>query len=147
MLAGATGAVTALGDTLFPIGSLAEVGRGVSATAHLLQRLRVYHPYMAVSFSVGLLGIAAIVSVLRPSDPVRNYAFGVVALVALQIGAGVVNLLLRAPIAMQLTHLLLADLLWIDLVLLAAAACAEGAPHVAWTFRRRVSRGELGAEG
>ena len=42
-----------------------------------------------------------------------------------QIGAGVVNLVLLAPVWLQLVHLLLADLVWLSLVLLTAAALAD----------------------
>ncbi len=48
----------------------------------------------------------------------------------MQIGAGFLNLVLLAPIAMQLVHLLMADLVWISLVLLVAAALAEGVPQI-----------------
>jgi len=44
--------------------------------------------------------------------------------VVTQLLAGLVNLVLLAPVWMQLVHLLLADLLWIVLVLLAAATLA-----------------------
>src|SRR5262249_3749414 len=65
-----------------------------------------------------------------------------------QLGAGLMNLLLRAPIAMQLVHLLLADLLWISLVLLAASALAEGVPRVelAALASDRSLSGALGGE-
>jgi heme A synthase len=43
-------------------------------------------------------------------------------MVWLQLAAGLVNLLMLAPVAMQLLHLLFADLLWISLVLLCASA-------------------------
>jgi heme A synthase len=43
--------------------------------------------------------------------------------------AGVVNLLLLAPVWMQLVHLLLADLLWITLVLLSASMLAAATDH------------------
>jgi heme A synthase len=46
----------------------------------------------------------------------------VVVLVWLQLMAGLVNFLLQAPVWMQIVHLLIADLLWIALVLLCAAA-------------------------
>ncbi len=46
-----------------------------------------------------------------------------------QIGAGFLNKALLAPVWMQVAHLLLADLLWIGLVLFAAAALAEEAPQ------------------
>jgi cytochrome c oxidase assembly protein subunit 15 len=51
----------------------------------------------------------------------KTAALRVVILVWMQLLAGLVNFLLRAPIWMQMVHLLIADLLWISLVLLAAA--------------------------
>ena len=53
--------------------------------------------------------------------PIVSVALG---LVVTQLLAGLVNLVLLAPIWMQLVHLLLADLLWIVLVLLAVATLA-----------------------
>jgi heme A synthase len=49
------------------------------------------------------------------------------ALVLVQWAAGMANVLLLAPVWMQIVHLLVADLLWIAFVLLAAAVLAEGA--------------------
>jgi heme A synthase len=51
-------------------------------------------------------------------------------MVAGQMAAGVANLLLNAPVWMQLIHLLLADALWISLVLLCAGTL-EPDPHLA----------------
>jgi heme A synthase len=48
-------------------------------------------------------------------------ALRVVGLVWIQLLAGLMNFLLRAPVWMQIVHLLVADLLWIALVLLCAA--------------------------
>jgi heme A synthase len=48
----------------------------------------------------------------------RRLAQGVIAAVAAQLLAGIVNLVLLTPVGMQLVHLLLADLLWIVLVAL-----------------------------
>ena len=48
--------------------------------------------------------------------------FVIVALFFVQLGMGTLNLLLMAPIPMQLVHLLLADAVWITLVLLTASA-------------------------
>ena len=53
LVAGASGAVAALGDTLFPAQSLAESLRDdLSFTSHLLIRLRVFHPVLAVVAAV-----------------------------------------------------------------------------------------------
>ena len=49
LLIGMSGAVTALGDTLFPVNSLAEgIAADLDPSAHFLIRLRVYHPVIAV---------------------------------------------------------------------------------------------------
>jgi heme A synthase len=48
-------------------------------------------------------------------------ALRVVVIVWLQLLAGLANFLLQAPVWMQIVHLLIADLLWISLVLLCAA--------------------------
>ena len=48
-----------------------------------------------------------------------------VALVGLQFAAGLLNAALLAPVWLQLVHLLLADLLWLALVLLSASSLAR----------------------
>ena len=125
LLLGMTGAVTALGDTLFPAASLAEgMAQDFSPTAHFLVRLRVVHPTLAVLVVILLLLTAGVNAKLRPSATTRRLALAVAGLAVTQLAAGLVNLLLLAPIAMQLVHLLLADALWIALVLLAASSWA-----------------------
>ena len=50
---GMSGAVTALGDTLFPAGSLIEgLRQDISPTVHVLVRLRVWHPVIAVAIAL-----------------------------------------------------------------------------------------------
>jgi heme A synthase len=126
LLLGVSGAVTALGDTLFPVASLAE-GSALtfSPGAHLFVRLRVWHPTLAVA--VGLLLAVSIAAVLRarPGPAVRRWALALAALYAVQLGVGLVNVWLLAPVALQLLHLLLSDGIWIALVLLAATALQE----------------------
>jgi heme a synthase len=125
LLLGMTGAITALGDTLFPSRSLAEgFAQDVSPTAHLLIRLRVIHPTLAVAMAAVLLLTAGVCATRRPSRETRRFGIAVASLVVTQLLAGVVNLVLLAPTWMQLVHLLLADLLWLALVGLAAATLA-----------------------
>jgi heme A synthase len=113
-----SGAVAALGDTLFPATSLAAgVRDDFSQTAHFLIRLRLLHPALALT--------AGITSFLRPGRQVRGFMLAVTALVVVQLAAGLLNVALLAPIWLQLVHLLLADLLWLALVLLAASALAQ----------------------
>ena len=47
------------------------------------------------------------------------------ALVLLQIGLGFLNVVLLAPVWLQIVHLLVADGIWIAFVILAAEALAE----------------------
>jgi len=129
LLVGTSGAIAALGDTLYPSRSiLGGLAADVSPTAHVLVRLRVAHPLLAL---VGALAVAAAAaSILRthPADaPLRRSAWGLVGLVLLQIVAGLANVALLAPVWMQLVHLLLADLVWIALVLSSARALSSNA--------------------
>ena len=72
----------------------------------------------------GAYFITVSVLVLRSkqSPVAAKLALGVLILAIVQLGAGGLNLLLLAPVWMQITHLLLADLVWISLVLLAMEA-------------------------
>jgi len=129
-LLGITGAIAALGDTLFPAKSLAEgFQQDLSETAHFLLRLRVLHPLLAVCVGALVVVLGSAVSRLRPSAEVKQGAVLLGVLYALQLAAGVINLVLLAPVWMQLVHLLLADLVWISLVRLSAAGLAEDAPR------------------
>jgi heme a synthase len=131
LVLGVTGAIAALGDTLFPAGSLAEgVAQDSAPTAHFLVRLRILHPVLAAFGASLLLATAAVTAVLRPEGAVRRGALALAGLVALQMVVGLTNLLLLAPLGLQLLHLLLADLVWLAMVALAARALAEGAPRL-----------------
>jgi len=141
LVLGVSGAITALGDTLFPATSLAEgIQQDFSPAAHFILRLRVWHPIIAIlvgSYLIVVSGILAMhandeLSSLR--DPmetreaalrrhnrfVKLFALFMIGVVAIQLLAGLLNLWLLAPTWMQLLHLLLADMVWIGLVLLAA---------------------------
>jgi heme A synthase len=128
LLVGMTGAITALGDTLFPAGSLLEgLRQDTSGTAHLLVRLRVLHPVLAIGTGLYLLALAASFAARGQGPTVTGLARGLGTLVAAQWVAGLANVALLAPVWLQLTHLLLADLVWIVLVLLGAAVLAQPA--------------------
>jgi heme A synthase len=124
---GVSGAIAALGDTLFPVSSLAAgLAQDLDPAANIFLRLRLLHPVMAAAVGAWLLFYAVSSAARRPDVAVR--AWSLVALLAAQIAAGVVNLLLLAPVWMQIVHLLLADLLWIALVLLSASMLAASSP-------------------
>jgi heme A synthase len=130
LLVGTSGAVTALGDTLYPASSLlGGLAQDLSPTASLLIQLRIAHPFLALA---GVLVVAlAAARVLRTTEEpsLRRTAWTVAALALGQVGLGLLNVALLAPVWLQLCHLLLADALWIALVLLAARAVSR--PFVA----------------
>lgn len=117
LLVAVSGAIAALGDTLFPASSLASgMQQELAGTASALLRLRALHPVLAVGGGAFLL-IAA-VSARRSGLPAAVHWSTIVALlVVVQLVAGALNLLLLAPVWMQICHLLLADLLWVALVI------------------------------
>jgi heme A synthase len=134
LLLGVSGAIAALGDTLFPAASLEQAwSEDANGAAHLLVRLRVLHPLIAVIVAANLLW-AAWIALRSARDArftaadgaarMRFLAWAVVALVFAQMLAGAVNVLLLAPVWMQVVHLLLADALWVALVLMTAARFA-----------------------
>ena len=119
MLVAATGAVVALGNTLFPATSLAQgLAADLDATSHVLIRLRVFHPMLAVALALVIITLAR-----------RDSSFGgfggahresltapIIALVGLQVGLGVINIAMLAPLPLQLAHLVGSNALWIVLV-------------------------------
>jgi heme A synthase len=126
-----TGAIAALSDTLFAARSLAEgLKQDLSPSAHIFVRLRVWHPIVAALVGCFLVGVTVMAGVRKQSAPVtRRLALAVVFLTLLQMGAGMINVLLLAPLWMQITHLFIADSLWTVLVLLTAEVIAfDGRP-------------------
>lgn len=129
MVVGVTGAITALGDTLFPAQSLAQgLQQDLSPTAHFLIQLRVIHPILAVLVGVLSMVTGRVAATLRPSPATRAFSRVLIGIFLAQLIIGVVNVALLAPVFMQLIHLLMADLVWLTLVLAAATAMADPVP-------------------
>ena len=121
LLIGVTGAITALGDTLYPAGSLAEgIQQDFEATSHFLVRLRVWHPVIAIGVGFYILFLSGVAVMWEENRAIRKFAMVVIGLVIVQWLAGLLNILLLAPVWMQLVHLLLADSIWVFWVLLSA---------------------------
>jgi heme a synthase len=103
ILVAAFGAIVALGDTLFPHASLAEgIAADFDTTSHFLIRLRIWHPILAAA--VSLLTVFTF-----------RTAF-ITTLVVAQVGLGVLNLMMLAPLPLQMAHLLGSNVLWIAMV-------------------------------
>jgi cytochrome c oxidase assembly protein subunit 15 len=126
---GKSGAVAALGDTLYPAQSLlGGLAQDVSSTAHFLVQLRMAHPILALAGVLLVAFAASRVLQLTEDAGTRRAAWAVSALALLQLAGGLLNVALLAPVWMQIVHLLLADLLWIAFVLLAVRSLSLPLP-------------------
>lgn len=121
LLTSMTGAVTALGDTLYPVDVASQPMldrlqlRGHEA-AHFLVRLRILHPTFAVLAGIYVAILSAGLSASTSFAPARRWGTVTAGLVLLQLCLGFINILLNAPGWMQLTHLGIATLLWCSYV-------------------------------
>jgi len=118
VLVAVAGVITALGDTLFPSHTLAEGMReDFSSTASFLIRLRIIHPLLSLGagFVVALVALPEYRA--RRTTRLHTLSGWLLALFAAQFGVGALSIGLQAPLPIQLLHLLLADAIWIALVL------------------------------
>jgi heme A synthase len=121
ILTNITGAITALGDTLFPVpptvgaGLFARIREDLSAGQHFLVQLRIVHPLVAAGTALFLLGVFAALRRQRSTQSLMQgrllaWTAGVV---LLQVSLGLLNIALAAPGWMQIVHLLVSQGIWI----------------------------------
>jgi cytochrome c oxidase assembly protein subunit 15 len=134
---GVSGSLAALGDTLYPAATLrAAFAADFSQQSSWLLRLRFIHPLSALIAGLFICWLV-VRTVFRRSGPGnRGLGLAVVLLLLLQIGLGLADVLLLAPVWMQIAHLLGADLLWIALVVLTARVCIGGASKTTPLFAK-----------
>ena len=119
MLIGITGAVAALGDTLFPATSLlSSVLQDFRPGAPALHHFRLLHPVVAVIAAGYIFWIIA--GTFRHQGRSSKLATSLVLLLCAQISLGILNVLLLTPLWLQILHLLVGDVFWITLVLVTA---------------------------
>lgn len=131
LLLGASGAITALGDTLY---YTAGITPEESPLVARLVSMRIYHPIIAF----GVLGLLwwALQMVLYPSGAqsssqtattqlTRQLAWAILSIYLVQLVCGAVNVYLKAPVWMQILHLLISNIIWILMVFLAASALVQ----------------------
>ncbi|MEL6615439.1 MAG: COX15/CtaA family protein [Bacteroidota bacterium] len=121
LVLGASGAITALGDTLVLVGGLSPQEHALVET---LVGLRILHPTLAF-VTLGFIGVAVWVARQRPAS--RRYGLLVIGGFLVQMVIGAVNVWLLAPLWLQIVHLLVTDLIWIALVYFTALALAPRA--------------------
>lgn len=127
MCIGITGSLAALGDTLFPATSLRSSLMEDFSSGNILLRLRFLHPVAAAIAAIYVLWL--ILRSLKRPGRLGNQEVMLVGVLIGQIGLGILNVLLLAPVWLQLVHLLVAELFWV-LVVIASAnllfAAVEG---------------------
>lgn len=122
---GSSGAIAALGDTLFPVRTWQEgIAQYGSPALHFLIQLRIWHPVLAVCAGLYTVACAWMLTGSAAGPQRRLWTLRLSWLVGLQLAGGVLNLALLAPAAMQIFHLLLADGVWLALVFFANATLA-----------------------
>jgi len=135
---GMTGTVAALGDTLFPATSLrASVLQDLTSDSPALLHFRLFHPLLAV-----IAGIYVTWIVLRNASRrivQLRASMALIILLFAQIAIGMLNVLTLAPVWLQILHLLVADMIWISLVLASAALVLEN-PYARSGDRRAVTQ-------
>jgi heme a synthase len=120
LIVGVTGSLAALGDTLFPASSLSSaLAQDFSSTSGWLLRWRWTHPTVAIAAGIFLIWL---LRVARRSTHWDNRGLSALVLVLLiaQYVLGVLDVVMLAPLWLQILHLLCADILWAALVVLAA---------------------------
>ena len=121
LIVGVSGSLAALGDTLFPATSLrAAFLQDFSSDSSWLVRLRWMHPVVSLLAGAFLFWLVYHGARIQMH---RHLSLTVAALVLAQFALGIGDIVLLTPTAMQLLHLLGADLLWISLVVLLARLC------------------------
>ena len=121
MVVGITGSLAALGDTLFPASSLGlALAQDFSATSGWLVRWRWMHPTVAFFASIFLIWLLVRAARHTTHWDNRRLSALVLALLAIVYTLGVLDVVLLAPLWVQVAHLLAADSLWASLVVLTA---------------------------
>jgi cytochrome c oxidase assembly protein subunit 15 len=124
MVVGVSGSLAALGDTLFPPASISSaMHQDFSDASNWLVRWRWTHPSVAILASIFLLWMLARAlqhgnrGKIWNNRPLTLFIFG---LLLAEYMLGTLNVVLLAPVWMQVVHLLAADVLWVALVVLTA---------------------------
>jgi cytochrome c oxidase assembly protein subunit 15 len=121
MVVGITGSLAALGDTLFPMSTLAQaLAQDFSASAGWLVRWRWMHPTVAILASIFVIWLLVRATRENTHWDNRRLSTLVLTLLAAVYTLGALDVVFLAPLWVQVTHLLAADVLWASLVVLTA---------------------------
>ena len=147
MVIGMTGSLASFGDSIFPADSLPHaVVQDFSSSSHILLRLRVLHPIAVV---IGSIYIVWLLQTFWRRQERSPWMLLLTVTLTAQIALGTMNVILLAPVWLQMTHLLVAEMFWILLVL-ASADQLFASHHSGLPLSRKESTGvnwSLGFKG
>ncbi len=151
IMLGLSGAVSALGHTLRPVDNV--LSAALKSDTFWMVRLQPLHPLIAVAVGLYLALIAGLIAHLRPDPRVRVAGQWMTGLYALQLIIGLYNIWAKAPIAVQMLHLTIADMNWVALVAVGVFALQADlekvelrpAPEMAGEVPRLQGRALIGA--
>ena len=122
----ALGTAASLASTVFPSESFLDGLRSdFSPDAHYLIRLRIWHPVTALGLGVYLFWLSRHLGQQRP----QGTPHVVTGIFVTQMGVGLLDAALLAPIGVQMMHLLLAHLMWLSVLALWLDLTSEPAIH------------------
>ncbi len=121
---GVSGSLAALGDGIFPSASLRlSIIQDFSSRSNALLHLRLLHPILAV------IGASFVFWAVPKLSEQRGHSKGILRALTFVLSAQVImgglNVLLLAPIWLQITHLFIAEVLWILIVLASSSVLLE----------------------
>ena len=118
-----SGSISALGHTLYPTDNVLKAA--LDPNTFWMVRIQPLHPLIAVSVGLYLMLASGLVTHLRPDPLVKTASKWLVGIYIGQLVLGAANIWMKAPIPIQMAHLVLADANWISLVVLATLALGE----------------------
>lgn len=126
MFLGMSGAVSALGHTLKPVDNVLHAA--MQDGTHWMVRLQPLHPLIATSIGLYLLLLGGMIVHLRPDPKVKQTVQIMIGLFVFQLIVGLASIVLKAPIPMQMFHLVVADLNFLTFVAVVVYAFGEAIP-------------------
>jgi protoheme IX farnesyltransferase len=117
---GVSGAISALGRQLKPVENVVQAA--LNPATFWMVRVQPLHPMLGATVGLYLVLLCGLMQHLRPDPSVNRAIRWVLGLYGVQMLLGVLNILLKAPIPIQMTHLVLADLNFVSIVALGVCA-------------------------
>ncbi len=106
-----SGGIAAMGNTIFPAESLREgLAADFDPSSHLLVRLRILHPLIAITVGIYLFVSLGLGWWLKPVPQAKRLAQSLFGVYLAQLVIGTINLAFLAPIFLQVLHLSVAVL-------------------------------------